>query len=145
MQVVPGRRLVGVNRAAGGDAPPDDRHRVSLAHRDDRHRGTPALAHHNDTAALSVLVPPPAPVDPLNAVVAGPDMATKPGAVDLNHAIQRDGRGALQQATAELVEQDEGGFGVNVEIAAYLEAADALGGVDEQADRKQQNLERELA
>jgi hypothetical protein len=103
VQVIPGRRFVGVNRAAGGDAPPDDRHGVRLTRRDDRDRRTAALAHHDDTAALSVLVFPPAPVDPLNAVVAGPDMATKPGAVDFNHAIQRDGRGALQQATAELV------------------------------------------
>ena len=47
-------------------------------------------------------------------------MAAKPGTVDLNHAIQRDRGSAFHQATAELVEQDKGGFGVYVEIAAYL-------------------------
>jgi hypothetical protein len=72
-------------------------------------------------------------------------MAAKPGTVDLNHAIQRDSRSAFHQATAELMEQDEGGFGVNVEIAAYLEAADPLGGVDEQTNREQQDLEGEFA
>ena len=131
VQVIPGRRLVGVNDAVAGDASPDDRHRVHLPRRDDRHGRTAALAHHDDTAALSVLVPPPTSVDPLHPVVTGSNMAAKPGAIDLNHPIQSDGRGALQQATAELVEQDERGFGVNVEIVAHLQAAYPLGGVDE--------------
>jgi hypothetical protein len=106
-----------MNNAVAGDASPDDRHRVHLPRRDDRHGRTAALAHHDDTAALSVLVPPPTPVDPLHPAVTRPDMAAKPRTVDLNHAIQRDSRGAFHRATAELVEQDEGGFGVNVEIA----------------------------
>jgi hypothetical protein len=72
-------------------------------------------------------------------------MAAKPGAIDLHHAIQRDLRSAFHQATAELVQQDEGGLCVNVEIAAHLEAADPLRGIDEQADREQQDLEREFA
>src|SRR5277367_4923525 len=145
VQVIPGRRLIRMNNAVAGDASPDDRHRVHLPRRDDRHGRTAALAHHDDTAALSVLVPPPTSVDPLHPVVTRPDMAAKPGTVDLNHAIQRDSRSAFHQATAELMEQDEGGFGVNVEIATYLEGADPLGGVDEQTNREQQDLEGEFA
>jgi hypothetical protein len=46
-------------------------------------------------------MPPPAPVDPLHPVIAGSDMATKPPAIDLNHAIQSGGGGAGKQATAK--------------------------------------------
>src|SRR4029077_19117069 len=56
MQVVPRRRLVGVNDAVAGYTAPTDRHRARLAHRDDRHGRAAALAHYDDTAALSVLV-----------------------------------------------------------------------------------------
>src|ERR1700685_2067114 len=83
VRVVPTAGLVRVNGAAPGDALSDDRHGLGFSRRDDRHGRTAALAHHHDTAALSVLMLPPAPVDPLHPMIAGSDMAAKPGAIDL--------------------------------------------------------------
>jgi hypothetical protein len=145
MQIVPGARLVGMYRAPPGDAPAGDRHGINLPRRDDRHRLATALAHHHDTAALSVLMPTPTPIDPLDTAISRSDMTAKPPSIDLDHATQGGRRGARQQAATKLVEQDERRFGVNIEISAHLEAADPLGGVDEQTDRQQQNLEREFA
>src|SRR3954454_14436564 len=74
MQIVPGARFVAMDRASPGDALSDDWHSFGLAHRDDRHGRATALAHHHDTAALSVLMFTPAPVDPLGTMVAGSDI-----------------------------------------------------------------------
>src|SRR4051812_40691101 len=49
MQIVPGARFVAMDRASPGDALSDDWHSFGLAHRDDRHGRTTALAHHHDT------------------------------------------------------------------------------------------------
>jgi hypothetical protein len=134
-----------MHRAPPGDAPAGDRHGINFTRRDDRHRRATALAHHHDTAALSVLMPTPPPIDPLDTAISWSKITAKPPAIDLNHATQGGRRGARQQATTKLVEQDERRFGVNIEITAHLKAADPLDSVDEQTDRQQQDLERKLA
>lgn len=140
VKIIPGARLVGMDDTASGDTLPDDRHGLGFSRRDDRRGRTAALAHHHDAAALSILVFAPTPVDPLKAVVAGADMAAEPRSIDLDHAAQGEFRRARKQGATEFVEQDEGGFGVTIEIPTYLEAADPLDGVDEQVNRQQQDL-----
>jgi hypothetical protein len=103
------------------------------------------LAHHDNTAALAAAVLAQTAIDPLDPVIVRPDMTAEAGPVDLHHAAQGCRHSAREQGASELVKQDKGGLGVNVEVPAHLQAADALGGVDEQTERQKQHPEGKLA
>ena len=146
MQIVPCSRLIGMNSAAPGDAPPNDRDSLGLMLHDCRHGRAAPLAHHHDAAALSVLVFAPTPVDPRDADdfpgrIWPPNHPPSISTTPLKMVVAEFDC----QSASQLVQQDERGFRMHPEIAAQLKTADALGGVDEQTESHQQGPKRELS
>jgi hypothetical protein len=74
-----------------------------------------------------------------------PDVAAKPPAIDLNDPAQKGRREVRCQSASQLVQQDERGLRMQPEIAAQLKTADALGGVNEQAESREQRPNRQLS
>ena len=63
MEFVPRSGLVGVDSAASGDAPANDRDGLDLMFHHCRHGRAAPLAHHHNTTALAALVLASAPID----------------------------------------------------------------------------------
>ena len=145
MKVVPSSRLVGMDNAASGDATTNDRDGLGLMLHDCRHGRAAALAHHHDATALAVLVLASTPIDASEPMIFWPDVAAKPPAIDFNDPAQTGRREVRRQSASQLVQQDERGLRVQPEIAAQLTTANALGGVDEQAESHEQRPNRQLS
>ena len=144
MQRVPGRSLIGIDRAAGLDAAADHRHRLFLRAHHEGQRPAATLAHHHHDPALARLVLGQPAVAALGLVVLLPDRAADIAAVDLDMA--RDGAVLIGgHRLAQLVRQHEGRLVLHVEIAAELQGRDTLHRVDEDGDRQQIGLHRQLA
>ena len=145
MKIVPSSRLVGMDNAASGDAMTNDRDGLGLMFHDCRHgRGRPAGASPRATA-LAALVLASTPIDASEPMICWPDVAAKPPAIDLNDPAQTGRREVRRQSASQFVQQDERGLRMQPEIAAQLKTADALGGVDEQAESHEQRPNRQLS
>jgi len=145
MKIVPGSRFVGMDNAASGDATTNDWDSFGLMlHNCRRGRAAP-LAHHHDALALAALVLASTPIDASEPMIFWPDVAAKPPAIDLNDPAQKGRREVRCQSASQLVQQDERGLRMQPEIAAQLKTADALGGVDEQAESHEQRPNRQLS
>ena len=145
MKIVPSSRLVGMDNAASGDATTNDRDGLGLMFHDCRHGRAAPLAHHHDATALAALVLAPTPIDASEPMIFWPDVAAKPPAIDLNDPAQTGRREVRRQSASQLMQQDERGLRMQPEIAAQLKTADALGGVDEQAESHEQRPNRQLS
>jgi len=145
MKIVPSSRLVGMDNAASGDATTNDRDGLGLMFHDCRHGRAAPLAHHHDATALAALVLASTPIDASEPMIFWPDVAAKPPAIDLNDPAQTGRREVRRQSASQLMQQDERGLRMQPEIAAQLKTADALGGVDEQAESHEQRPNRQLS
>ena len=145
MKIVPGSRFVGMDNAASGDATTNDWDSLGLMFHDCRHGRAAPLAHHHDTPALAALVLASTPIDASVPMIFWPDVAAKPPAIDLNDPAQTGRRDVRRQSASQLMQQDERGLRMQPEIAAQLKTADALGGVDEQAESHEQRPNRQLS
>ena len=144
MEIVPSSCLVGVDSAASGDATANDRDGLGLMFHHCRHGRAAPLAHHHDAAALAALVLASAPINASDPMIFWPDVAAKPSAIDLNDPAQTGRREVQRQSASQLVQQDKRGLRMQPQIAAQLKTADALGGVDEQAESHEQRPNRQL-
>ena len=145
MKIVPSSRLVGMDNAASGDATTNDRDGLGLMFHDCRHGRAAPLAHHHDATALAALVLASTPIDASEPMICWPNVAAKPPAIDLNDPAQTGRREVRRQSASQLMQQDERGLRMQPEIAAQLKTADALGGVDEQAESHEQRPNRQLS
>ena len=145
MKIVPSSRLVGMDNAASGDATTNDRDGLGLMFHDCRHGRAAPLAHHHDATALAALVLASTPIDACEPKIFSPDVAAKPPAIDLNDPSQTGRREVRRQSASQLMQQDERSLRMQPEIAAQLMTADALGGVDEQAESHEQRPNRQLS
>ena len=145
MKIVPSSRLVGMDNATSGDTTTNDRDGLGLMFHDCRHGRAAPLAHHHDATALAALVLASTPIDASEPMIFWPDVAAKPPAIDLNDPAQTGRREVRRQSASQLVQQDERGLRMQPEIAAQLKTADALGGVDEQAESHEQRPKRQLS
>ena len=101
VQIVPGRRFVGVQHGALGDAVPDPGQRGALGLEHARQRLAAALADHDDDLALAGLVLGQAAVDAVLGQVGGPHVAAEVGAIDLGlGAVVADLRPFISSAIA---------------------------------------------
>ena len=146
-QPVPGLGFVGVNRGALGDAGLDEIRSVGfvLEHVGDGAPVTLADRHHH--AALAVLVLGKAAVLAVLLLVGRLDVATDIAAVDFHlfpFATHDDAAHLGRHGFPELVAEDEGRLVLDVQIAAHLKGADALGRVDEEDDGRQVIADRQL-
>jgi hypothetical protein len=73
------------------------------------------------------------------------NVAAKVRAINLNLARERYAVIAARHRLAELMRQDEGRLVLAVQIARELKRGDTLGGIDEDADRREQVYEVHLA
>ena len=145
MKIVPGSRFVGMDNAGSGDATTNDWDSFGLMLHHCRHGRAAPLAHHHDATALAALVLASTPIDASEPKIFWPDVAAKPPAIDLNDSAQTGRRDVRRQSASQLVQQDERGLRMQPEIAAQLKTADALGGVDEQAESHEQRPNRQLS
>src|SRR5690606_33905668 len=104
-----------------------------------------ALAKRDHDAALAGLVFGKTTVDTIFGKVRRADMAAEVCAVDLDFAVQLVVGNLSGQSLAQLVSQNERRLILDVQIAAELQGAEALNGVDEDADGSDQINERHLA
>ena len=145
MKIVPGSRIVGMDNAASGDATTNDWDSLGLMLHHCRHGRAAPLANHHDATALAALVLASTPIDASEPIIFWPDVAAKPPAIDFNDPAQTGRREVRRQSASQLVQQDERGLRMQPEIAAQLKTADALGGVDEQAESHEQRPNRQLS
>src|SRR5208282_664715 len=145
VEIIPGSGLVGVDDAASGDATTNDRYSLGLVLDDCCHGPSAPLAHHRSALAFAALMLASTPVNAGNSVILWPDVAAKPPAIDFNDPAQMGCREARRQSASQLVQHHERSLRMQPQIAAQLETTDALGSVDEQAERHEQGPERQLS
>ena len=145
MKIVPSSCRVGMDNAASGDATTNDRDGLGLMSHDCRHGRAAPLTHHHDATALAALVLASTPIDASGPMIFWPDVAAKSPTIDLDDPAQTGRREVGRQSASQLVQQDERGLRMQPEIAAQLKTADALGGVDEQAESHEQRPNRQLS
>lgn len=142
---IPALRLVGVDDGARKDAGLNRLNALGFGAESKGKRLTLALTDHDDDATLARLVLGKATVLPIRLHVLGPDVPAEIGAIHFNRA-RHGGVGSLgRYSLAQLVSHDEGRPVLDVEVAAELERAVALGAVGENGDGKQVVADRELA
>lgn len=138
VKIIPVRSLVRVDSRHMVDVCGHQLAALRFRARHDGERLTATLAANDNDLALAGLVDGKATIAAVAALVSGPDVTAKIGAVQLDFAGQGATGILKRHCFAQLVREDEGGLVLNIKVAAHLKRADTLCAVHENDDGSKQ-------